>query len=703
MLCLVIFIAILLRPVANYAEARKAWVSTESTLLDRDGETIHALRVDHKARRLEWISIDDMSPMLIHTLLQAEDRRFYQHHGVDMRSGGAALWNALRRGPSRGASTISMQLAGILDPGLQAKSTHRTTKQKFLQMLSATKLDARWSKKQILEAYLNYASFRGELQGVAAASKGLFGKTPSGLDANESLILIASLRAPNATAETVAQRACKLSNEAEANVDCTKMRLRVQAALAHRAPDNDNGIASHAAHELVKVSGTSITSSIDKNLQQYATEVLRQQLTALKDQHVADGAALVVDNQTGAVLAYVGNGGELASSAMHVDGVKARRSAGSTLKPFLYQLALEQKLLTAASLLEDTPVNIPTATGLYVPQNYDKDFKGWVSMRSALAGSLNVPAVRTQLLTGANPFASRLNALGFDSLKQAGDYYGYSLALGSAEVSLWELVNAYRTLANGGQWSAISLNPAAEPNKIPLLDPGASFIISDILADRSARSITFGFENPLATPYWSAVKTGTSKDMRDNWCIGYSRRYTVGVWVGNFNGQPMQDVSGVTGAAPVWLSLMNALNARSKQKESISIPPTLLQTNVAFEKNIEAARSEWFIEGTQTSLVGLKSANTRSARITYPTNGTLIAYDPDIPAKLQRVIFKSTAENTKQQWSVDNAAVSSKQSLAAWQPQPGTHVLRLHNPSGEVMDQIEFQVRGTSKKIQYNQ
>ena len=193
-----------------------------------------------------------------------------------------------------------------------------------------------------------------------------------------------------------------------------------------------------------------------------------------------------------------------------------------------------------------------------------------MSVRTALAASLNVPAVRTLGLVGADALrASSSRRLGFDGLREAGDFYGPSLALGSADVSLWELVNAYRALAARRARGARSRLGADEPagdGAAASTPTDAAFLVSDILADRESRSLTFGLENPLATRFWTAVKTGTSKDMRDNWCVGYSRRYTVGVWVGNFSGEPMRDVSGVTGAAPVWLEVMAWLHARGAER-----------------------------------------------------------------------------------------------------------------------------------------
>ncbi len=328
----------------------------------------------------------------------------------------------------------------------------------------------------------------------------------------------------------------------------------------------------------------------------------------------------MLDNATGEVLAWVGSSG-LLSQAGEVDGVLAARQPGSTLKPFLYAQAIAQRRITAASLIEDSPAYIPTASGLYIPQNYDRQFRGWVSARTALAASLNVPAVRTLAMVTPDAFFRQLQALGLP-LRETGDYYGYSLALGSAEVPLLHLANAYRALANGGRPGPAVLRPAAAGTRRtgtrpapaaateapPAVDPRAAFIVGDILSDGNARARTFGTDSVLATRFWSAVKTGTSKDMRDNWALGWSQRYTVGVWVGNAGGAPMHDVSGTSGAAPVWAEIMGWLHGRGVRSRPPEPPPGLVRAAVRFgpepggTRLLESARQEWFLAGTQQSL-----------------------------------------------------------------------------------------------------
>jgi penicillin-binding protein 1C len=369
-------------------------------------------------------------------------------------------------------------------------------------------------------------------------------------------------------------------------------------------------------------------------------------------------------------------------------------------------------------LLDDSSAQIPTPGGLYIPQNYDRQFKGLVSVRTALAASLNVPAVRTLVAVTPDAFARRLVELGLP-IDRPGDHYGYSLALGSAEVTLLSLTNAFRTLANGGRFAPTRMlpgDPVATPTQV--LDERAAFIVSDILSDPNARIRTFGLDSLLATPFWSAVKTGTSKDMRDNWAVGFSERYTVGVWVGNASGEPMWDVSGVSGAAPVWSELMRSLH-RVQPSRAPTAPQGLVQASVSFgpaidrgavdaDHPIEAARREWFVAGTeQSTFVAQQMQPTRSddgmasARIKRPANGTLLALDPDIPPLNQRLRLEADgvaggAGNGKDravQWRIGSLTIA-RGAQAEWLPWPGRHTLELADAQGRVLDRVQFEVRG---------
>ena len=682
---------------ADFAAVRSGFRSSESLLLDRHGEPLHELRTDPTRRRLEWVPLDRVSPALVAAVIAAEDRRFHEHAGVDWTAFLGAAWDNLLGGRRRGASTITMQLAAMLDDNLHAGSGGRSFAQKWRQARAARALESRWRKEEILEAYLNLVSWRGELQGVAAAARGLFDKHPGGLDREESALLAALLRAPNAAPSTVARRACALPPMQDEARDCD--RLERLAALHVGAKPRIRARLDAAPHLARTVLGrgeaSAVRTTLDAGLQRFARDALIRHLAALAGRNAEDGAVIVLDNATGDVLAYVASSGDL-SGASEVDGITARRQAGSTLKPFLYAGAIGRRLLTAASLLDDAPLHVATPVGLYVPQNYDRSFKGVVSVRTALGASLNVPAVRTLVTGGFEAFHGELRAVGLASLDRPAEHYGYALALGGADVSLLELANAYRALANGGEWRPVRFLPDDVPGPgRRAFDPGAAFIVGDILADRGARALTFGLESPLAARSWAAVKTGTSKDMRDNWALGYSDRYTVGVWVGNFSGEPMWDVSGVSGAAPVWQEVMNRLH-RGEPSHAPSPPPGVVVRRVRFDGELEAARDEYFLAGTEMTGVRIAGTPTRP-RIAYPGDGTIVALDPDIPAAQQRIALRASGAGTGGGWHIDGRPIGDAGGVMLWAPAPGRHRLALLDAGGREVDAVRFEVRGAPR------
>jgi penicillin-binding protein 1C len=680
----------------TYQEVRRSYVKSDSLLLDRRGEVIHELRTDKHRRRLDWVSLKDTSPALRDAVIQAEDRRFYDHRGVDYRSMTAALVQGLASESLRGASTLTMQLVSMLDNDLQSKKGKRSVWQKERQILSALEIEKSWSKTEILEAYLNLVTFRGEFQGIAAASRGLFGKDPHGLDQSESLLLAALIRSPNASSTELIKRVSHLNRALAWPVGQEEIHFKVRELFMgpnFLRPRVD--FAPHLARHLLKGKspGSAVTCTLDSRLQRFVVDCLVQHLLPLRTQNVKDGAVLVVDNRTGDVLAYVSHSGD-PLSARFVDGLQAKRQAGSTLKPFLYGLAFDERILTPASLLDDSPLDMAVLSGVYQPRNYDAQFKGLVTSRIALASSLNVPAVKTLSLVGTEPFLSKLRQLGITGLDESGDFYGPSLALGSADVSLWELTNAYRCLANKGVWSPLHLIPEKNPSfgRKRVFSKEASFLISDILSDREARSITFGLENSLSTRFWTAVKTGTSKDMRDNWCIGFSRRYTVGVWTGNFSGEPMWNVSGITGAAPVWIEVMHFLhrNDSGAKKED---PLDLVQKEVEFPQDIGSSREEWFIRGTEPNSKN-RGIGQFNPTIVYPPSGTVIALDPDIPPELQKIFFISQTCESDVRWVLNGTLMGAVGKTVSWTPKAGKYSLAIADRDEKILDYIYFEVRG---------
>jgi len=677
----------------GFDHVRDNWQPSESYLLDRNGALLHVRRVDFKVRRFGWVPIGGISPALLRSVVRAEDKNFWMHMGIDPSAIAAAAWNNLRGNRVRGASTITMQLAAMLLPSMRAANGRRSLQQKFRQAWAALVIEQHWTKNQILEAYLNLLGYRGELQGVAAASQLLLGKSPSGLTDDEGVLLAALLPAPNASLKRIKERACELGSRPPFAIACLRLSRMMDRVLSrHPKGVATIALAPHVASRLLDNPGTRVRTTLDRSIQAFVRDALRSQLRDLSHRNVRDGAAVVVDNASGEILAYVGSVGPN-SRAPHVDGARASRQAGSTLKPFLYALAIERKYLTAASVLDDGPINLETVTGLYIPQNYDRDFRGLVSVRTALASSLNIPAVRALVITGVEPFRARLNRLGYRGIVQHGEYYGYALALGAPEVSLLEQVEAYRTLARKGIWSPLRLrhDEAVETGR-RVIDAGSAFIIGNILSDRAARMPTFGPINNLETPFWSAVKTGTSKAMRDNWCIGYTDRYTVGVWVGNFEGDPMRGVSGVTGAAPVWREIVTFLHDDLVSRRPLP-PNKLVSRDVTFRPPFEAPRKEWFLRGTETVNVTVAGDTDRRPEIISPPNGAVIALDPDIPSMNQLISIKLRNAHGLR-LTLNNREIAASAGELRWAPSPGYHQLILWDAKMRPLDKVRFTVRG---------
>jgi penicillin-binding protein 1C len=676
----------------DFESVRAQHVSSEAALLDRHGTLLHERRVDPDGRRLAWVALGDVAPLFVATLIGVEDRRFREHAGVDWLAIAAALRDTVAHGRPRGASTLTMQLAALLDPTLRVRHVPRSEPKasgdftrlvaKLRQLRAALGLERSWSKEQILEAYLNLATFRGELQGIAAASRGLFDRDPHGLGEIESALLSALLRAPNARPEAVAARACRVASQRAQGVRCDEIEARAALSLAPSAALRARGgDAPHLAAQLLRGAAPArIATTIDAPLQRVVADVLARQVAALAGRNVRDAAALVVDNASGDVLAYVGGSGAL-SSARFVDGVRARRQAGSSLKPFLYARALDRKLVTVATRIDDAPLDVVTALGSYRPDNYDHSFRGPVAVREALASSLNVPAVRLLQMVGVDDFVTVLGQLGFAGLRDA-EFYGDSLALGSADVSLWEMVGAYRTLATGGVHGPLRVVTADAQHERRVFSPEAAFLVADVLADRASRAPTFGLENPLATRVWSAAKTGTSKDMRDNWCVGFTARFTIGVWVGNFSGDSMWSVSGVDGAAPAWLEIVNALHAELPS-EAPPPPPALVR-----------ADADWFLAGTEPVALAIATrASAAPRRIVTPQQGAVLVLDPDIPDSRERTWIEAAPRDPRATLQLDGRAIGSAAAPLLLPLERGRHELSLLAADGARLDAVSFTVR----------
>ncbi|HEY9672523.1 MAG TPA: penicillin-binding protein 1C [Waterburya sp.] len=531
------------------------------------------------------VPLDRVSPLFLQAILAAEDGRFYQHGALEMRAVARSLLSAIHSQKiTSGASTITMQLARMIEPA------PRTLSAKLGEVWLSWRLAAGMSKDEILQAYLNRLPMGGNIYGVEAASRIYFGMPASELNLAQATLLAAIPNNPTYLNpydywQPLKRRQVYVLNRMVKDGYIT----RIQVDRAHSEEivlqSRQQGIiaAPHflfwLSSQLPKDHPSHIRTTIDRSLQQFVEAQVQQAIRTLAPNNVHHAAALVIDNHTGEVLAYVGSPDYfLASQLGRNDGVQALRQPGSTLKPFLYELALENRVIRPNSVLADVPTHyaIPGAK-LYSPGDYTETFQGPVRVRVALANSLNVPAVRVLEKMGVPTFLERLHQLGFEHLTHPPDYYGLGLTLGSGEVSLWELARAYLILANQGQVQPIITtfsNSASSPIRNPkskIQNSTTWALITDMLRDAHARAKAFGVDSVLNLPFPAAVKTGTSSNYRDTWTVGFTTNYTVATWVGNFDGEPMRQVSGVTGAAPLWNRIM--LHLHEHQEPTDFEPP----------------------------------------------------------------------------------------------------------------------------------
>jgi penicillin-binding protein 1C len=559
-----------------------AGASASVLYVARDGSPLREVR-GREHVRASWVAFDDLGESTRAAILAAEDARFALHPGVDplavARAAAQLAWN--RRVVS-GGSTLTMQLARLVAPH------PRTLRGKVDEAALALRIEAHLSKRRIFEEYANRAPFGPDVRGIGAASRVYFDKAPRDLSVAEAATLASIPRGPSLY--TVAKRPDLVvrrrnrvlgrMRDAGAISDEVYQRALTEP-LAPRfsrpvfgAPHLVAGLARGALSELeggLDLGGARrVVLSIDPDLQSEVEAQVRAMVRPLAGKHVTAGAAIVLDNATGQVLAYVGS--PAFDDDKHLgqnDGVVALRQPGSTLKPFVYGLGMERLGLTSASVLPDVELSVELPTGVYRPQNYDERFHGPVRLREALGSSYNVPAVHVALRVGEDALLERLRELGMTSLTRDAAHYGPALALGDGEVRLVDLANAYATLARGGESLPASAVLRVEAGDGSLREartrPGTRIFprvvaaaITDILADKVARVPAFGERSALDLPFPAAVKTGTSKAFRDNYAVGFTDRVTVAVWVGNFDGSSMQGVSGVTGAAPVFQAVMLA-------------------------------------------------------------------------------------------------------------------------------------------------
>lgn len=660
--------------------------------------------------KTDWNSADHrplyaMPELLTAAFLYSEDRKFYDHGGVDWKARGAALWQNLRHRKSvRGASTITEQVVRMINP------RPRTLWSKWLEGIEATMLERGHSKTDILEFYVNQVPYAAGRRGVSQAARYYFSRDLNTLSTKEMLSLVILARAPSAY-DLYAHPGkidAPLNRLATQMKDSGKLPPDLYAdihreTLAPQKPSLPVNARHFARYARLNGMKDGARTTLDSSLQSQVQDLLDTRMKKLKPKNVTNAGVLVVDHTNGDILAWVIAGARNdKTKAGDIDTITTPRQPGSTLKPFVYAAALE-KGWTAATILNDAPLTGKIGSGLHRFRNYSNTHYGPITMREALGNSLNIPAVLTVNYVGVDPFLKTLHALGFDSLNRGADVYDEGLALGNGEVALLELVRAYSVLANKGQTRPVrfAVNDNAPAHIKKIYSPETTSIIGNILSDPRARALEFGNDSILNLPVRTAAKTGTSTDYRDAWTIGYNDRYTVGIWMGNLDRTPMKDVTGSTGPALVMRGVFQILN-KNRDTKPLYLSPALIEKDICARpaKNNEPCptRTELFVAGTENPGAPSQAQNNKIELI-RPTAGLMIAYDPRIQADHQKFRFELAGlkEGEEAEWSLNGETLGRSASPRyLWPVKKGPQELSVivyGNGIERRLDTVRFTVR----------
>ena len=690
------------------------------TITDRHGEVLYESLAQSGARA-DWLTAETLPPHVTTATLAAEDRRFRWHPGVDPIAIARAMAHNIRAmRVVEGGSTITQQVAKLL-----LRSQSRSVKDKVREAVLAARLEHRYTKNEILALYLNLAPYGNRIHGVARASRAYFGCAPEQLTSAQAAFLASLPQRPSAfnpLRDPDAARPRQLRILARMSLPPEELQ-RAQREKLRFTPSRQPVLAMHFVERLGNARRASahrdvVRTTLDAGLQRTILGIISAQRASLLRHGAHAVAVAVLDNRTGEWLAWEGSGdyfGQEFGGA--IDGVVTPRQPGSALKPFTYALAFETGR-SPATVLPDVPSHFPTGEDgvVYTPRNYDGRYRGPLRARAALAGSENVPAVALLHQVGSESFLRLLRNAGFTGLDRTAQYYGLGLTLGNAEVTLEQLIRAYATFARGG---------IPVGRREPLVSPRTAFWITDILSDPDARAYAFGSGGSLDFPFPVAVKTGTSQAYRDNWTVGYTRDVTVGVWVGNFDREPLRGSSGVTGAAPIFNGVMLAAVKHARgalpigdRSPIVAPPPDVEEVQICALSGSRpstycpAIRSEWLAtneparfcswhhDGTidwpaeyrawaRTTQPRAASSSTKHAsvfRIANPPDGATYLIDPTLRRQYQTLRLRADAAS-RVQWRVNDRPVG-----AEWPLVPGAHMITAIDERGR-RDSVKIVVK----------
>lgn len=661
-------------------------------MTDRRG--IPLVPVRDRGNQPVWlVPLYDMPELLVQAFVFSEDRRFYQHNGIDAQALAGAVWQNIRAlARVRGGSTITEQVVRI------RHQRPRTLWAKWLEKWEALALERHNSKHDILEYYLNQLPYAANRQGVVQAASWYFDRDTKTLNDREMLALVVMARAPSrydlyrapGKIDSAIDRLAQQMYAANL-IDQTRLEHIMATKLAPQRPiwsDQAGHFVSWARRNLDHIPPMSrqqrLRTTLDSHLQQQIQDIIDQRLAHLRRLSVHNAAAMVVDHRDGRILAYVVAGGDTSTGARApnyaIDAVQVPRQPGSALKPFLYAAALARGW-TAATMIDDSPMAEMVGSGLHEFRNYSHSFYGPLSLREALGNSLNIPALRTIGFVGARDYLALLQRLGITSLDRSADYYREGLALGSAEISLYQMVQAYTVLAARGQFRPLRFALEQDFSRAEqIFSPEIASLIGHILSDPWARQREFGYYSVLNLPVQTAIKTGTSTDYRDAWTLGFDSRYVVGVWMGDLNHLPMDGVTGAIGPALAVRSIFSILN-QDQQTRPLYLSPLLTPKPVCAGQDC-VVREEYFLPGTGPDILEQAAP---PIRITRPVQGLQMAWDPRIPAAEQYFSFRLEGldgqcpqEKCTIQWHINNQSpITTATGSYRWPVQRGNYTLRV--------------------------
>ena len=529
---------------------------------DRSGNILRWVP-DTNGERHIWTPLNNIPSIIQKAFISAEDHRFYSHPGVDPLAILRALESNLTEGHIvSGASTLTQQLSRLTYP------RKRTYYDKLIELIRSLRIEGLLGKEQILELYLNRVPLGNNLVGIKAGSMVYFGKDLSRLTASEAALLASLPKAPGKlnpygkNAPLLIERKNwvlrKMNNHKYISSDILNGSLQDIPILN---PKSFSFGAPHFINQVLPVSRNgNHTTTIDLNLQSRVEQILKSHQFRLKRKTAHQASVVILDNKNSEILSLVGSIEYSARYQGFNDGANALRSPGSTLKPFLFAQALDSGLNTA-TILEDVEKNYTSPQGVYRPVNFNKKSYGPVSMRNALGNSLNQTAVSLLNTIGYSSFYKTLQSLDLINFPQRGpEHYGLGMVIGNPEVTLVQLASAYAALARGGIFKPVKYLVKDKSSKeTRIYSEEASYILTDMLSDPSARNLTFGDFFNQKLPFKIALKTGTSTNYRDGWIVGYTPQHTIAIWAGNFNGEPTTGMSGAEAAAPILVDILNEL------------------------------------------------------------------------------------------------------------------------------------------------